>query len=157
MALSFLATVEDLFRRLSLGMPRIDATGIVRLRVDALAVNLSDDGRGACRIEGRIGTLPAAGPARAAAVRAILRATPGFLLANEAGVFLRSEGARGEALVAFSSHPLAQNAPERLIGRIEDVLTLVEFHAHALTDTGAPARAQRAAREEIEDAVIFRL
>jgi hypothetical protein len=152
----FSETVRLLFDRLDLDAPRFDDTGIVRLRVEDVGVNLSDGGTGHLVIEGQVGPLPDDPARRGEAVRQVLRTAAGMILTGEAGTFSRSFPGGKDMLSVQASYPYGTNDLDRLVAKIEDAIYLIEVHGAALSGTGRkPAPAERRDRGP-EDAVIFR-
>jgi len=156
-AFSFEAVVGALFSRLDLGVPRFDATGIVRLRVDDGSVNLLDDGRGHVLVEAVAGRVPEDASARRVWRAAFLRQVPGLLLVNEAGLFLRRQ-ASAQMLIAQGRYRLRSGELEHLEQLIEDVLAQAERHGRLLGDASRAApRASVPAPETESEVMIFRL
>lgn len=151
---AFRTSVEQLFRYLDLGTPRFDATNIVRLRIEDLAVSLTDDGGGLMRLEGDVGLLPEEPMARADAVRSILRGNASFLLTNEAGVRLKFRPDGREAVAAELRFSYRKGTVEELVKKIEDVVQLLEYHRAGLTGTRS-GRTMQQARSISEDFVIL--
>lgn len=152
----FRTVVRGLFAKLGLPAPRFDDTGIVRLKIEAFGVNLTDGGSGLLLIEGVAGALPVEGAEESRQIRRILKANAGFLLGNEAGAFLRAQPGLGDALVVRSTYPLAAGDLDRLVGTIEDTLYLMEHHASELSMKPVRPVATAAAQGGLEDILIFR-
>ena len=89
----FRTVVRGLFARLGLPAPRFDDTGIVRLKIEAFGVNLTDGGSGLLLIEGVAGALPVEGAEESRQIRRILKTNAGFLLGNEADLQNKTGGA----------------------------------------------------------------
>ncbi|MBB3950335.1 hypothetical protein [Aureimonas jatrophae] len=158
----FEATIRQFFTKHELGAPRFDQTGIVRLQIGDLAVNLSSDGHRGVIVQGRIGLLSRERSRRAAQLRDVLRSNTGLLLVNAAGTFISSgPGAGTESLMARALHR-ADGPPggASLDEAIEDVLALMSHHAPILERWDGPAAGEalrRGSAPEPEEAIIFRL
>ncbi|KAB0676862.1 type III secretion system chaperone [Aureimonas leprariae] len=155
----FTAAVRRLFERLGLGEPRFDGTGIVRLRIEAVGVNLTDGGNGRMLIEAQAGPLPPDGPARAGAVAEVLRTAAGLLLDSEAGTYLRAFPGGQDMVLVQASHPCRSGDLDRLATRIEDVVHLAELHGASLASGASAKAAPRPAKPAapgIDDMLIFR-
>jgi len=157
MAQDFRSSVIGLWARLGLGEPRFNEPGRIQLRIDRTSLDLVDNGRGRLIVEGVAGTLPMDRAEAARRVRRVLQTNLGFLLGNEAGVYVKDR--QGDSVLAVrASYAYGAADPERLKKTIEDTLRVIDYYGAqfaAAVPSGLPVGGRGVAEETIE-AVIFR-
>ena len=123
----FESLASALWERLGLGEPQFGEPGRVLLRIDDARVDLFDSERGQMIVESMIGNLAEDRAASSRQVRLILNVNIGLLLANDAGIYLKTIPSRETALVARSSCSYSEGRLDKLIKKIEDVVQTVEY------------------------------
>jgi hypothetical protein len=141
---AFDETIRKLWARLNLAQPAFAADDSIILQVDGLAIVFreSADGRHVV-VEGTAGVLAGDPHGAAEQVQRLLKANLGFMLDNEAGLYLHQVPG-GTEVRAQALHAYVPGDLEALTKRVEDVIQLLEYHGAELT--GAAGRPRPAAR-----------
>lgn len=156
---AFKHTVGRLFGRLGLSEPHFDASGSVRLRIEMVAVDLVDDDRGAMRIEGLAGVLPADQRAKSEAMHEVLRVNAGLMIDSRAGTYVKTRADGREMLCVEASHAYLPDDLDGLVSCIEDVVRRIEIHRAAFPADTVARKVQpvsQSSQSSIEQALIFR-
>lgn len=154
---AFQETVGALWERLDLQPPRFTDPGRVQMRVEGIALDLVDDGRGRLIVEGSAGRLAGDPERRRLQTRRVLETNLGFLVQSGAGVYLKPVSDSQIILAVRASHDYAGSKIDRLVKKIEDVIQLIEYYSGEMKLVAAPeVRHSSATSTSAEPAVIFR-
>ena len=153
----FRATIGKLWDRLGLPTPRFHEPGRVQLRIDEVALDLLDDGRGNLVVEGLAGYLSDEPADRAKQVDTVLGTNHGLLVDLDVGVYLAEQPNRKRAIAVRATHPLESDDMDRLIKKLEDAVQTIEYYRPELTSAEAStARRGNPGPDGSEPTVIFR-
>lgn len=153
---AFQKTIGALWEKLGLQPPRFTDPGRVQMRVESIALDLVDDGRGRLIIEGSAGRLARDEARRQAQIRRVLKTNLGFLVQSEAAVYLKPVSDSQVVLAVRATHGYAAKI-DRLIRKIENVVQSIEYYSGEMKLVDVQGIGHSVATStSTEPAVIFR-
>lgn len=152
----FRFAIGALWEKLGLGPPRFTEPGHVRLDLGTSRLDLTDNGRGSLIIEGVAATLATDEAQRATQVRKVLESTTGLLVDNDVGVHETMLPSGTPALSAYASYPYSLDNPDRLMKKIEDMVSTIEYYSDELKLMTVGGSRRGTSIFDADQAVIFK-